>query len=671
VDSPGDDVELTLLVRVVQRRLRLADALAGAAAGLVVLALTVTAARLVERSAGVALGGGTVLGLGLLVVASGRAWRRWSEMSVAERIEAHASGMDNLVMTAIAVERGRLAASDRIRVEILRQAAERAARVLPEAVAPVRPAAMLVAAASVGALVTTWSALSRPETVETRPASAMAASIAGVAVTVLPPAHIGGEPSQVQDPGRLSVIEGSTIRVVVQASAGAVWLVEPGEAPRSFAPVTEGTFVAEWSPDASRGLVIAAGQRRGDASDTRVIDLTVVPDVAPRVRVVAPGRDLATADPRQVIAVEIEATDAEQLSGLRLAYVKMSGSGESFAFAEGQIPVVIEQVSAGEWRGRSRMALGSFAMEDGDSLVYRALVRDSNPRGEWVESEAYTIDVGKHLEFASAGAAVPDEDRRYALSQQMVIVKTERLQAERRGLAAEAWTERTRLLAMEQRMVRAEVVFLSGGEVEDEVEEAARSNELQEGRLQNVARAEMLRAINEMSKAEARLNAGDAPGALVFERSALAALQRAFDRRRYFLRTLGERSRIDPSRRLTGDASRAQSSSRAAKRDAAPELERARQLMQDLAAIGETGALPDAVVPGRLAAVDPASAEWRELAAKLAAALTPEARRAVAEAAMTRLAVWARGRAGAAAPVAPASVLRGWWRDEWPGGGRP
>lgn len=671
MDSPGDDVELTLLVRVVQRRLRLADVLGGAAAGLVVLALTVTAARLVERSPAVALGAGTVLGLGLLAVAAGRAWPRWSEMSAAERIEAHASGMDNLVVTAMAMEGGRLAASDRMRAEILRQAAERAARVLPEAVAPVRPAALLVAAASVGALVTTWSALSRPEAAATVPAPATAASIAGVAVTVVPPAYLGRTPSEVQDPGQLSVIEGSTIRVVVQASAGAVWLVEPGEAPRPFAPATAGTFIAEWSPDTSRGLVIAAGQRSGDASDTRVIDLRVVPDVAPRVRVVAPGRDLATADSTRVVDVEIEATDGEQLSGLRLAYVKMSGSGESFAFAEGQIPVVIEQVSARDWRGRSRVVLGSLGMEEGDSLVYRALVRDSNPRGEWVESEAYTIDVGKRLEFASAGAAVPDEDRRYALSQQMVIVKTEQLQAERRQVSADAWTERTRLLAMEQRMVRAEVVFLSGGEVEDEVEEAAQSNELQEGRLQNAARAEMLRAINEMSKAEARLNASDTSGALVFERSALAALQRAFDRRRYFLRTLGERSRIDPSRRLTGDSSRAQSSGRAARRDAAPELERARQLMQDLAAIGETGAPPDAAVLGRLATVDPASADWRELAARLAAALTPEARRAVADGAMTRLAAWARGRAGATAPVAPGSVLRGWWRDEWPGGGRP
>ena len=103
-------------------------------------------------------------------------------------------------------------------------------------------------------------------------------------------------------------------------------------------------------------------------------------------------------------------------------------------------------------------------------------------------------------------------------------------------------------------MIRAEVVFLSGGEIQDELEEAEQSHELQEGRLENAGRAEMLKAINEMSRAEALLNGEDTARALVSERAALAALQRAFDRQRYFLRTMAERSRIDPARRLTGDA---------------------------------------------------------------------------------------------------------------------
>ncbi len=111
-------------------------------------------------------------------------------------------------------------------------------------------------------------------------------------------------------------------------------------------------------------------------------------------------------------------------------------------------------------------------------------------------------------------------------------------------------------------MVKAEFVFMTGGQVEDEVAEAEAGHELAEGRGENQSQVDLLAAIREMSRAEARLNAGDTAQALVFERAALRALQRAFDRRRYLLRTLPERARIDPGRRLTGDRKDAKASGR-------------------------------------------------------------------------------------------------------------
>jgi hypothetical protein len=113
------------------------------------------------------------------------------------------------------------------------------------------------------------------------------------------------------------------------------------------------------------------------------------------------------------------------------------------------------------------------------------------------------------------------------------------------------------LLAVEQRMLRAEFIFMTGGEVVDEVEEAEHSDDLAQGRLENQGQIELLNAMREMSRAETRLNGADTAQALVFERAALAALQKAFDRRRYFLRTLPERARIDQTRRFSGDVSAA------------------------------------------------------------------------------------------------------------------
>jgi hypothetical protein len=224
----------------------------------------------------------------------------------------------------------------------------------------------------------------------------------------------------------------------------------------------------------------------------------------------------------------------------------------------------------------------------------------------------------------------------------MVIYKTEKLLASARnekGLPGqcrgEDWLEQTQAIAVEQRMVRAEVVFLGGGEVEDELEEAAKSDELTEGRLQNTGRAEMLRAINAMSRAEAQLNDGRAEEALVFEKQALASIERALDRRRFFLRTLPDRSRIDANRRLTGDRRDAASWDRQRSTTSAPSsLEAQRQLMRELAANPPV----DASLAGRVAAIDPASPELRQAAIALASATTDNARRDAISGAMAAIA---------------------------------
>jgi hypothetical protein len=665
-------LNVTAFIGQAQRRLRIREALASAAAGLVLLALTVTAAGLAGRTGRPETILGMLLALLVAITSARRAIRRWTPLTTASYVEAAAGGMDNLLVTATALDAGALAASLRMRAEVLKQAELRTETLAPASVAPLRTPLALVLAALIGAIASTWStALRHDGTATNRVLLPDAARIVSIRATITPPDYLGVAPQPIDDPAAVSVLDGSRIRIEIQTSAAAAWLVEPGQANRSLAADGSQRFAIEWQPASSTAVVLAVGDDAGDAVETRVVNVVVTPDTAPRVRIASPGRDLAFGSSSAVVDVAIEASDAERVDGLRVAYVKTSGSGESFAFAEGQLPVAIERVSSREWRGRARLSLAALELEDGDSVVYRALVRDSNPRGDWVASDAFTIDVGRRLELASAGAAVPDEDRRYALSQQMVIVKTERLQGRRTQLAPDTWAEQTRLLAMEQRMVRAEVVFLSGGEVVDEVEEAQQSGELQEGRLQNAGRVEMLKAINEMSRAEARLNAGDAGGALRFERAALAALQRAFDRRRYFLRTLGERSRIDPTRRLAGDLAKARSSGRSVRSRDSADADAARELVRGLAAVNDTGEPPGPAVLGQLASLDPGSADWRQLAANLTAAMTPDQRRQAARLAMARVAAHARERAGVSAFPVSVNDLRGWWREEWRPGGRP
>ena len=165
-----------------------------------------------------------------------------------------------------------------------------------------------------------------------------------------------------------------------------------------------------------------------------------------------------------------------------------------------------------------------------------------------------------------------------------------------------------------------------GGSVEDEEEEAAQSNEIQEGRLENSARHEISTAIRFMSEVETALGAVNTGAALPPAKSAVEALQRAFGRNRYFLKTLAERSRIDPSRRLTGDLKEASDWRRLltpATDD--PRTREARLLLSRVLDLhsGRTAPPPPRRLP-RLAAcaeealaIDPSSADWQKISASL------------------------------------------------------
>ena len=151
---------------------------------------------------------------------------------------------------------------------------------------------------------------------------------------------------------------------------------------------------------------------------------------------------------------------------------------------------------------------------------------------------------------------LPEEESKYALSQQMLIVKTERLLQKRGSLSADELAEQSLNLAVEQRMIRAEFVFMLGGEINDEEVEAEQSVELQAGRLQNRGQRDLRTATIAMSQAEKLLTASNVADALVAERAAVTALQRAFSRDRYILRAMATRSQLDPARRLTGTLAR-------------------------------------------------------------------------------------------------------------------
>ena len=153
------------------------------------------------------------------------------------------------------------------------------------------------------------------------------------------------------------------------------------------------------------------------------------------LRVVTPGKDTALAEPKGNVAITLESRDDLGLSSLALRYTKASGGGENLSFTEGEVPLRLDRRSDQQWNAQASLALESLNLSDGDIVVYRAIARDINPAGSPVQSEQYLIEIGKNSQIADAGFSLPTEEKKYAISQQMVIYKTEQLLKNRPAFA--------------------------------------------------------------------------------------------------------------------------------------------------------------------------------------------------------------------------------------------
>jgi hypothetical protein len=205
----------------------------------------------------------------------------------------------------------------------------------------------------------------------------------------------------------------------------------------------------------------------------------------------------------------------------------------------------------------------------------------------------------------------------------------------------------------------------------NEEAEAAGEEDLAAGRMANQGRIDLLRAIRAMSHAATQLGEVNLTRALVEEKAALAFLQRAFSRSRYILRTLGERERLDLSRRLTGVlAALARGSRPLADPLPSPRviaLRRALAQIAELSALSSTSA--GAAAAGRAAAVaqeilrvDPAATALGDVAAMLtqASAMLTSGRPAgdALDRAAVALAAAIRAEMSAAPPAPPPEDLR-------------
>ena len=552
--TSGAARELDDVLSRVQRRLRTVSVLRALTAGMLTAAVVAVSIASIEMTP--IIPAASFILTAILVLRR----RSWSAKDAAAAIETTHPDSRNLVLTAEELRRHPERATPRVVDRVLSQASAFSRSVDPAVTVPLqRDAAFSLAAVAVmtiavlgipqRAAVAVRDALAGPSSSENQqPAAEMR-----VVATIVPPAYLQIARRTIENPDRVDAIAGSKLEVTV--SGAEPRRIRFGEKPLATSGTEDALHTALVLTESG---YLAIDGPSGDASGRRLIAVSVTPDRAPSILISQPGKDLLVPDARPTIPISASANDDFGLRSLELRYTKVSGSGEQFEFEEGSLPLDLTKETSRAWEGKAALALARLDLQPGDSVVYRVVGRDARPGDDGLSSsDTFFVEVAGPGQVTLAGFELPPERERYALSQQMIVLKIQRLRAREQSLPRPALAEETAAIAAEQRSVRANFIFLTGGQIEDEVEEAEHSHEIQEGRLENAARREIAVAIQHMGRADQALIAVDTSSALAAARAAVEALQRAFGRNRYILRTLPVRSRIDPARRLTGDLERA------------------------------------------------------------------------------------------------------------------
>jgi hypothetical protein len=179
--------------------------------------------------------------------------------------------------------------------------------------------------------------------------------ISRITVRITSPAYTRQAPEVLRDPTRIDALAGSLVTLTMDASADTI-MVTTRDSTQSLARSADGTFSFAMRASADGFIGVVPRAAGGRAGPRRLIGVSLRSDEAPRVRIVAPARDLIVPDAKRTLDIGIEADDDLALGSLRLRYTKVSGSGERFTFSEGEVPVSIVRARPVEWTARAALA---------------------------------------------------------------------------------------------------------------------------------------------------------------------------------------------------------------------------------------------------------------------------------------------------------------------------
>ena len=460
---------------------------------------------------------------------------------------------------------------------------------------------------------------------------------------VVPPSYTGEHHIIMEEPSSIEALTGGHLVLRGQGSASGITATVAGVAaqPRDSAD--------QWRVDIVVPAKPAALELR-DRSYSRTLIIAPHADSLPVVTLSAPTRDTVVRTPKGALRLGADATDDYGLDAGWFEYIVSSGEGETFTFRSG----VIHRVDAGNARATKlsgELDLDSLQLKPGDLVHVRAVARDrNNVTGPGIGvSETRTLRVPRASEYDSIaieGAPPPDVDSSQ-LSQRMLIILTEKLEARRTKLARADVVKESQAIGSDEARLRqhvGEIVFARLG-AQQGTEDAGSNNagpaHMTPDQLLAAANAAtqasagatdfggdetpvvavnrpLLEAYNAMWDASRALEVGEPGTALPPMRIALAAIQRARNAERLYLRGKSPTVIVDINKvRLAGKRDDATSSSRLPRAvlDSSSErrAERFDAALNDLAV--NSSAAIDSLLALRVDALEPAPA--------LAAALAP------------------------------------------------
>lgn len=379
-------------------------------------------------------------------------------------------------------------------------------------------------------------------------------------VDVAPPSYSGEKPATLDDPGDVRTLVGSAI--VIRGRGDATGLVAVGGID-TLAAARDGD---RWRIAFKVGPRAIAWRLR-DGANERIVAVEPITDNPPTVTLTTPAHDTVLRTPKGRISLAADVSDDFGIQTANFEYIISSGEGESFKFRSGVLGAI---KSAGrQSKLAASLSLDSLGLAPGDIVHLRAVARDGNTvTGPGLgTSETRSIRIARADEYDSLAveAAAPSEAEKSVISERMLIMLAEALQKKRASLKRDAFVNESRSIAADQKRLRrsvGEIVFtrLGGepsGEEHTDPDSPTRAKNMEEllARADSATNASsgltdfeggespvvavnkpLLEAYNAMWDATNELEVGEPGRALPHMNRALAAIQKARQAERIYLR---------------------------------------------------------------------------------------------------------------------------------------